>query len=107
MAAEYTLNIYGENDEIVKTYETNIIRWRMFTKAVELQDKIKSESEEEQIKAIAKFVCSIFPGLTIEETEDADAFDLMNTFNQIINKAKMIKGVKNTDKKDENNPAKN
>ena len=37
---EVSLNIYGENDEIVKTYETRHIRWRTFSEVVKLQEKL-------------------------------------------------------------------
>lgn len=88
--AEYTLNIYGENDEIIKKYETSVIRWKFFKRAVELQDEIKDKNDAEQLNAIIEFMKAIFIGLTDEEAENADAFDIINTFKQIVNKAKNI-----------------
>lgn len=101
--ADYTLNIYGENDEIIKTYETSVVRWRIFKDAVTLQDNIKDKDELEQLGAISKFMCSVFPGLTIEEVDNADTFDIMSVFRQIINKARSI----NSGNKSENGSAKN
>ncbi len=92
MAAEFTLNIYGENDEIVKTYETNHIKWRLFTQAIKLQDNLKDKEPDEQLDAISKFMTYIFSGLTVEELDDADAFDIFSTFRQLTNKAKLIQG---------------
>lgn len=91
---EFSLNIYGDNDEIIKTYETDVIRWGVFMKAVKLQDEIKNKSEAEQMNAVSGFMTSIFPTLTAEELEGADTFDIFNTFSQIVNKATNINGMK-------------
>lgn len=91
---EYSLNIYGDNDEIIKTYETDVIRWGVFMKAVKLQDEIKDKSEVEQMAAVSGFMTAIFPSLTVEELESADTFDIFNTFAQVVNKATKINGTK-------------
>lgn len=93
--AKYELSIYGENDELLKKYETDHIRWGVFLNAVKLQDKIKGHPAEEQFSAINEFVKSIFAGLTDEELENADGQDVMNTFRQIISAAEGIDGSKN------------
>ena len=87
---EFYLNIYGENDEIVKTVETDVVRWGVFMKAVKLQDDIKNKSEAEQMTAITGFMTALFPSLTPEDLDGADTFDIFNTFTQIVNKAKNI-----------------
>lgn len=89
---ELTLNIYGENDEILKTYRTSHIRWRIFTDAIKLNEEIKEASEEKQLEAVGGFIKSVFPGLTDEELELADAFDIFNNFKIIVNKANALKG---------------
>lgn len=91
--AEFTLNIYGENDEVIKTYETQRIRWGIFIEACKLQDKIGAESIEAQIGAITGFMKSIFPGITDEELKQADAFDIFATFKQIVKQAEKINGI--------------
>lgn len=95
MQAEYSLNIYGENDEIVKTYETNVVRWGIFKKAVELEDSIKGEKNEAAaIEAVSDFMLLVFPGMTSEEIENADAFDIFAVFKQIVKKADNINAGK-------------
>ena len=91
---EFSLNIYGENDEIVKTVETDIIRWGVFMKAVKLQDEIKGKDDAEQMRAVSEFMTVIFPDLSVDDLENADTFDIFNTFAQIVNKATNIKGLK-------------
>lgn len=90
--SKFELNIYGEQDEILKKYETDHIRWSTFLQAVKLQDEIKSKDAAEQFKAINGFVKSIFVGLTDEELSKADGLDVINTFKQILSAANQIQG---------------
>lgn len=92
--AKYELAIYGENDEVVKKYETDHVRWGVFLKAIKLQEKIKDKSAAEQFAAINEFIKSIFVGLTDEELEQADGADVMNTFKQLLAAANGIDGSK-------------
>lgn len=93
--AEFELNIYGENDEVIKRYETDHIRWGVFLKAIELEEKIKEQSQYNQFFAINSFMKSIFVGLTDEELEQADGSDVVNTFKQLTSKSIKIKSPKN------------
>ena len=90
--ARFELSIYGENDECLKKYETDHVRWGVFLQAVKLQEEIKGKGADEQFSAINEFVKSIFVGLTDDELEKADGFDVMNTFKQIISAAGNING---------------
>lgn len=91
--AQFELNIYGNNDEITKTYATDKVRWGVFMQALELQDGLTEKSAAEQLKLINAFIKKIFPELTDEEIEWADSDDVLNTFKQLLNKANSI-GVK-------------
>lgn len=93
--AQYTLNIYGENDEIIKTYETDHIRWGVFLNAIKLNDEIKNKSISKQFETVNDFIKSIFKGLTDEELEQADGRDVMNTFKQLLSSANGIESPKN------------
>lgn len=90
--AQFELNIYGNDDEIIKTYATNKVRWGVFMQALELQDSISKKTAAEQFKLINAFVKKIFPDLTDADLECADSDDIMNTFKQLINKSNMIGG---------------
>lgn len=93
--AKYELTIYGENDEVVKKYETDHVRWRVFLNAIKLREEIKDKSTADQFAAINEFVKSIFDGLTDKELEQADGMDVMNTFKQILSAANGIDSSKN------------
>ncbi len=93
--AKFELNIYGQDDEIIKTYETEHVRWGVFLNAIKLQETLKDKSASEQFKAINDFIKSIFSGLTDKELEQADSRDVMNTFRQLISSANGVESSKN------------
>lgn len=96
--AQFELNIYDDNDEIMKRFETERVRWGIFMQALELEESLKGAGAREMISAINKFVKKIFPELTDEDLENADVDDVLNTFKQLLNKAKKIGGgAKNVD----------
>lgn len=88
--AKFELTIYGENDEIIKTYETDHIRWGIFTKALAMQKDIEKKSVEEQLACVGDLIKAVFTGLTDEDLEKADMFDLFNIFSAIIKGANKI-----------------
>ena len=88
--AQFELNIYGNNDEITRTYTTDRVRWGVFMQALELQDGLEGMSVGEQFKQISEFVKKIFPDLTDADLELADSDDIFNTFIQLTNKARKI-----------------
>ena len=81
------LNIYDDNDAIIKTFSTNRVRWGLIVKAVELQDMIDAGSMTgtEQIKALNEFIMSVFPSMTQKELELADISDIKNIFKMVGN----------------------
>lgn len=91
--AKYELNIYGENDEIVKQYSTNICSWGVFIQAAEMSETLNEKSAFEQISAVGEILKAVFRGLTSEDLKCADASDVMNTFNQIVSGGQKIKGA--------------
>lgn len=90
--AQFELNIYGENDEIVKHFETDRVRWGIFMQALELEESLKGANARAVITSVNQFVKKIFAGLTDEDLNDADTDDVLNTFKQLLNKARKIGG---------------
>lgn len=93
--ARFELNIYGEDDAIVKGYGTNIIPWGVFIRAASLQDGFEEKSAFEQMRAVGDLLKCVFTGLTDEELEHASSDDVMNVFTQIINSGNKINAPKN------------
>lgn len=91
--AQFELNIYGNDDEIVKTYTTDKVRWGVFMQALELQEGLNDKPAAEQFKLINNFIKKIFPDLTDDDLECADSDDIVNTFRQLIARSNTI-GVK-------------
>lgn len=92
--ALFELNIYGNNDEITKRFETDKVRWGVYLQATELAENLQKASTTEKFKEISAFVKKIFPDLTDADLENADSEDVLNTFTQLIRKAN---GIKSTD----------
>ena len=90
--AKFELNIYGENDEIIKRYETDHIRYGVLMEALEIEEKTKGKPEAEQIKAANALVKRVFHGLTDEELMLADMTDVLNTYAQVTRQAEKIGG---------------
>lgn len=81
------LNIYGDDDAILKTFSTNRVRWGLIVKAVELEERINADGIKgsEQIKMLNDFVLSVFPTMTQSEVEMADIGDIKNVFKMVGN----------------------
>lgn len=81
-----SLNIYNDDDEIIKTYSTNRIRWGVLVKAVELEEMTKGdENGVESVKAISDLMYSIFPSITPDDLALADFGDMKNVFRMVVN----------------------
>lgn len=91
--AQFELNIYGNNDEILKTYETDKVRWGVYVQALEMADGLNSMSPAEQFNCINNFVKKIFPDLTDEDLQNADSDDVIATFRQLLKKSERIGGA--------------
>ena len=92
--AKFELNIYGEDDEIIKRYETDHIRFGVLLTAIELQEK--QLSADKQFEAVSRILKSVFAGLTDEELKLADTRDIFSTFAQVIRQANGIEGSDNS-----------
>ena len=97
MAALVSLNIYDDNDEIVKTLERYRIKWGLVKKALSLAEEMSENPEAyvEHAEKLENFVCLVFKGdVTVEELEGADKDDMQVMLAQIIGNSNEAK--KNT-----------
>lgn len=88
--SQFELNIYGKDDEVIRHFETERVRWGIFVQALELEESLKRATSREMISAVNEFVKKIFPDLTDADLENADVDDVMHTFKQLLAKAKKI-----------------
>lgn len=58
MATPIELHFYNKNNEIIKTYSQDIIKWKFFKKAVKLTDRFDFKPDE--IDNIYRFVCDFY-----------------------------------------------
>lgn len=90
--AKFELPIYGDNDEVEKTYMSNIVPWAVFIQAADLQESMDKKTAKEQMECVGEILKAVFHELTDAELLRADAMDVMNTFMQIVNGGQKIKG---------------
>lgn len=95
---KFVLPIYGENDEVVKEYNTDVIRYGILEDALKASEEVAGKGATEQLKIINPIVQRVFKGLTEEELKDADLFDVFNVFNQIISLSKGLQGNSKSEK---------
>lgn len=88
--AQFELTTYGANDEVLKHFETDRVRWGLFAQAVKLNDDLEKMEIDEQFAAIGEFVKKMFVGMTDADLENADVEDVMNTFAQLVRKGRKI-----------------
>lgn len=94
--AKYELKIYGENDEIIKTYATDNVMWGFYLEAVKASEDIEEMTTAEKFAMINSFIKRLFVGLTDEElATGASGDDVLAVFNQLMRKARTIGGGKN------------
>lgn len=88
--AKFELNIYGDNDEIVKHYATDHLRYGVLMQALEAQEGMEGMSVSEQMETANALVKKVFAGLTDAELVCADAGDVLATFAQVTKHAEKI-----------------
>ena len=88
--AKFELNIYGKDDEIIKKYETEHIRFGVLITALEINEK--KLNAKEQFEAVGRVLKSVFAGLTDEELKLADTGDIFSTYAQVLRQAGNING---------------
>lgn len=70
--ALFKLNVYGENDKIIKSYETSRIRYGLIEDFISLSKKLDGKSEIEQFQLMKPILKTLFVGITDEELRDVD-----------------------------------
>ena len=95
---KYSLNVYGEDSEILKTVGTNFVPTGLFIKALKMSEDMKKEgkSELEAFNLVTEIVLTLFPNLTEDELlNKCDIGDVISIFKQIIVRANDITNPKN------------
>lgn len=86
----FELKVYGSDDEVLKTFSTDKIRWGVFLQAVKIHEEISDRDAGEQYELVGEFIKKLFPGITDADIENAEASDVLNTFWMLVNKANRI-----------------
>lgn len=82
--SRYTLNVYDDDFEIIKTLEAPGLRWG---KLVEIMEKATDDTED-QTGMVEDIMLMIFPSATREDLQGCVIEDMFAVFGQIMNLAK-------------------
>ena len=85
------LNIYNDENEVVKTLKRGFVPWKIMKRAVRLMRSTEGNMSEETIDEITQLVVDIFGGkVTAEELEEGATTEEMITLIQdIVGKLKV------------------
>lgn len=88
--ARFELNIYGVDDEILKTYATDKVRYGAFEEAVKFTEESEGKKQNEvtalTYKTVKNIIKNLFPTITDDEIKLADFNDMVNLTWQISGK---------------------
>lgn len=97
--AKFELNIYDDNDKVVKTHQRNKCPVEMFLKFQRYSEKVTSEkvkSDNEFFAGLKELFLEFFPAMTeAEYTNNTDVAEIIVLFNAIITKATQFTSEKN------------
>ena len=92
--ARFELNIYGKDDEIVKTYETERLKYGTLLQALKIAEKFDDMTNAQFVEAAQGIVKSVFVGITDEEIQCADAHDVVSIYQQVARASGGVEGGK-------------
>ena len=85
--ARFELNVYGENDEIQKTYATDKARYGAFEEAIKFLEETEGKTEVERnllaIPMLKKFIMKLFPTITEDEIRLCELSDIISLSYQV------------------------
>lgn len=90
---KYSLNIYGEDSEILRTVGTNFVPTGLFIKALKMSEDMKKakKTELEMFDLVTEVVLSLFPDLSEDELlSKCDVGDVISIFKQVLSRANEI-----------------
>ena len=93
--ARFELNVYGENDEVIKTLATDILRFGVMEDAVNMAETLDEEKPQKQVENVKEIMKQIFKGCTDEDLRDVDIKQMFDTFRQVVSSANPTNGMEN------------
>lgn len=95
--APLVLNLYDENNELIRTCTRTFVPWKMLKKAVTLNKAIGSKSvekfEEADMDALTSYIMEVFSGqgLTVDVLdEQSDISEMMNVIKSVMSHARGV-----------------
>jgi hypothetical protein len=97
MNAPIVLNLYGQDNELLRTCTRTFVPWKMLKKAVTLNKVIGKKQvddyDESDMDALTSYIIEVFSGqaLSIEILdEQTDVTEMMNVVKAVMSKARGV-----------------
>lgn len=83
----FEINVYGPDDEIIKTHATDYVRFGAFEEAINFTEAVAGKSGFEvdtlAVKTFKKIAKQVFPAITDDEIRLCDIRDVVNLLYQV------------------------
>ena len=80
----FKLNILGENDKVIKTYETSKIKYGLIEDMVSLSKELDGKNEFEQFGLMKPLLKNMFIGITDEELRNVDFLEVLSVIKNLM-----------------------
>lgn len=80
----FKLNILGENDAVVKTYETSKIKYGLIEDMVSLSKELAGKNEFEQFGLMKPLLKNMFIGITDDELRNVDFLEVLAVIKNLM-----------------------
>ena len=80
----FKLSILGENDKVVKTYQTSVIKYGLIEDFALMSDQFEGKDILQQFVMLKPILKRMFKGLTDEELADVNIAEVLTLFKQLM-----------------------
>ncbi len=80
----FKLNIFGKNDEVVKTYQTSKLKYGVIEDMIMLSKEFEGKSSFEQFALMKPVLKNMFEGLNDEELRNVDFLEVLSVFKNLM-----------------------
>lgn len=91
--ALFKLNVYGANDEIIKSYATSKLKYGLIEDFVCLAKDLDNKPQLEQFQLMKPIIKNLFMGITDEELRNVDVIEVVQVITSLFNEVSEGFGV--------------
>lgn len=74
--ALFELNVYGANDEVIRTYKTSKIKYGLIEDFISLSKDLEGKNELQQFTLMKPILKTLFTGITDDDLRNVDFIEV-------------------------------